>query len=153
MSALTIPDGFWWYRPPEGPLTIIKVSGGEISFFGNDETFPVEELAEGHLSPVVPPTETELRATGRQFSISPDKIQRYDGPIEVGMRFIWEPDDPRAFALIEVTRLIDRSPDERIIWSKRVRAARAGPTKADDDVWSEEGRFREAVTPWVPWMR
>jgi hypothetical protein len=61
--------------------------------------------------------------------------QPYDGPIEVGERFVWEPDKPHARANVTVTEVRNRPNDERVIQT------------LDDEGryhWNEESRFREA---------
>lgn len=61
------------------------------------------------------------------------------GPIEVGQRFIWEPDIPASWALVEVTRVQTIEGDETRIWTKGL----AG-FHVPEQVWNEESRFREA---------
>lgn len=56
----------------------------------------------------------------------------YQGEIEVGMTFIWEPNKPPARQVVTVIRVTDSDHDERKIWTS-------------EDVWNDESRFREAV--------
>lgn len=73
-----------------------------------------------------------------------DQSKDYDGKIEVGQEFIWEPDKPHARAIIKVTEIKASGPedgpdDEIWIGSKTV--------GDDQTYWNEESRFREAVIP------
>lgn len=58
------------------------------------------------------------------------------GPIEVGQRFIWEKDNPKARINIVVTKVVEYSNDETAIHTKQVHGG--------DEVWNDESRFREA---------
>jgi hypothetical protein len=61
------------------------------------------------------------------------------------MRFVWEPGRPRAFAVIEVTKVRPAKDDETCIWTRTVRGGAVN--RVDMETWNEEGRFREAVVP------
>jgi hypothetical protein len=74
----------------------------------------------------------------------------YQGPIKVGMHFIWEPTRPAAWAHIVVTEIKTHAPngfrfDERRIQTENVTRNRYG--REGDVAWNEEGRFREACRP------
>lgn len=67
----------------------------------------------------------------------------YQGPILVGMEFVWEPNNSRSRENIIVTKVVARADDETMIFSRI-----AGPKglKATEG-WNDESRFREAVVP------
>ena len=69
----------------------------------------------------------------------------YTGPITAGMEFIWEKDNPHAWARIVVTRVEKPTNDERRIWTKTLQGMSASPV--GQETWNDESRFREAVTP------
>lgn len=76
--------------------------------------------------------------------------QRYEGPIEVGMHFLWMKETPAAWARVVVTRVADRDSDgslfdERRIWTRTLSHSRSNPE--DLETWNDEGRCREAFTP------
>src|ERR1044072_3313119 len=62
----------------------------------------------------------------------------FDGGITVGMVFEWEPDRPVAAETCEVTGVITRPGDERLIKTR-------GNRHTDKEYTNEESRFREAV--------
>lgn len=64
----------------------------------------------------------------------------YTGPIEVGMRFVWEPELPPARCLIEVAKVVPVLGGDSKIFT-------FVPGSVVDPVWNEESRFREAVIP------
>lgn len=79
-----------------------------------------------------------------------DHTALYDGPIEIGQHFIWEKDDPRAWAHLVVTRIDFEDSrgvrfDERRIWTRVI--STRGVNAAGSYAWNEEGRCREAFTP------
>lgn len=65
----------------------------------------------------------------------------YDGPIDIGMYFIWEPDNPKAWQHVMVSRIDERPHDERAIWVVHIRTT---PGLIKEPVWNDESRFREA---------
>lgn len=65
-----------------------------------------------------------------------DKWDIYNGPIEVGMLFLWEPFERHARCLIQVTRVDKPENDEARIFSREVNLPES---------WNDESRFREAV--------
>lgn len=67
----------------------------------------------------------------------------YTGPINPGMRFVWEPNNPRARCVIKVERMVIKHGGENRIYTSVVGSS-------DDPVWNEESRFREAVIPIAP---
>jgi hypothetical protein len=85
----------------------------------------------------------------------------YEGPIEVGMVFAWEPDIPTARQLCVVCEITEPENDERRIWTMdldspmRGRPDRWRPMMrhiaaylfAGAPTWNEEGHFRHAVVP------
>lgn len=87
--------------------------------------------------------------------------RRYEGPIEIGEIFAWEPDIPRARELVIVCQVDEIQNDERRIWTlnlnspmrgnpDRWRAAMRHTAQFALDgapVWNDESRFREAVVP------
>lgn len=86
---------------------------------------------------------------------------RYGGPIDVGMRFIWGKDNPKAWADVTVTRIDEAAQtgaSERRVWTRhtdgRVLAewdtldANARMVRRKFGVPNDESRFREMVTPW-----
>lgn len=56
----------------------------------------------------------------------------YEGEIEVGMTFVWEPNKPHARQVVTVVHVTEPEHDERKIWTS-------------ETVWNDESRFREAV--------
>lgn len=93
-------------------------------------------------------------------------MDRYSGPIEPGMTFLWEPFLPHATVHVKVTRVTGPGDDEKIeiaestcilsggheqrIWTRSWGRRYLGNTRTDgdydgDEVWNEESRFREAV--------
>jgi hypothetical protein len=66
--------------------------------------------------------------------------RRYTGEIVVGQRFVWEPNNPKAFTFCTVTRVESRARDKWVC------------AKTDDgqEHWNEEERFREACVPFWP---
>lgn len=65
----------------------------------------------------------------------------YDGPIEPGMCFWWEPESAYAFCEVRVTRLADEGPGgERLIYATPSTGRDAG-----NEYGNNESRFREAV--------
>ena len=69
---------------------------------------------------------------------------RYDGPIEEGMRFVWEGDRPTARCVVEVVGFGEFGGERTI----RGKVVEAGPlSELDSIAWNEESRFREAVVP------
>jgi len=68
----------------------------------------------------------------------------YAGEIEVGDRFVWEPDKPHARELIRVSRIEERAGDERLIYSVPVATGRLGGGFLADGFPNDESRFREA---------
>lgn len=92
----------------------------------------------------------------------------YEGPIEVGMVFAWEPDLPHARELLVVTRIggplaplvanhgagsaviFRGDDDERKIWSTFFGEDPMPWRRGQDrEVWNDESRFREAVVPTI----
>lgn len=72
-----------------------------------------------------------------------DPGEGYTGPIEVGMRFIWEPTNPGARERIEVVKILDPTADgdEAMIFAKPL-----GTMRKDHPGYpNDESRFREAV--------
>lgn len=79
-----------------------------------------------------------------------EDIVSYDGPIEVGMFFIWMKDLPRAWAHVVVTKIDTQDSngvqfDERRIWTRTLSNSIAN--RINGESWNEEGRCREAFTP------
>jgi hypothetical protein len=70
----------------------------------------------------------------------------YAGPIEPGMRFIWEPLKPHAWCRCLVVEVRDRPGDERMILCEASGGLYPG-FKEGERSWVEESRFREAVIP------
>lgn len=60
----------------------------------------------------------------------------YEGPIEVGMKFLWSPGTEHE-TTIEVSKVIIKHGDENRIYSKNL--------QSKEEVWNEEGNFRESV--------
>jgi len=81
----------------------------------------------------------------RMNSTTGEPMRIYVGPIGVGMHFIWEPDNPRAWTHVVVIRIDAVPHDERRIWTKTLNGNRFNPV--DQETWNEEGRFREACVP------
>jgi hypothetical protein len=65
----------------------------------------------------------------------------YDGPIRVGMRFVWEPNKDHARERVEVTRVFTNADDEIWVFSRKL----DGSDPAEHG--NEADRFREAVIP------
>lgn len=63
----------------------------------------------------------------------------YEGDITVGMHFIWEKGNPRAWAHVVVIEVVNRDGHDNIIWTETI------PSGAKS--WNEESRCREAFTP------
>lgn len=91
-----------------------------------------------------------------------DGLERtYEGPIEPGEVFAWEPDIPTARQLVIVCQVDDALGDERRIWTldlnsplrgrpDRWKAAMRHTARSFIDgapTWNDESRFREAVVP------
>lgn len=79
-----------------------------------------------------------------------EDLVTYDGPIEVGMHFIWMKDLPRAWAHVVVTKIDTQDSngvtfDERRIWTRTLSNSIAN--RVNGEAWNEEGRCREAFTP------
>jgi hypothetical protein len=70
----------------------------------------------------------------------------YTGPIEPGMRFMWQPLTPDMYCEIVVTRVVARD-DERVIWSS---ATWPYSQQYRTEIPNEEWRFRESVMPYRP---
>lgn len=68
---------------------------------------------------------------------SPADVGGYSGPIEPGMRFTWEPNDPHARCDLTVTRVVKRAPAETMVFSVE--------DGEREECWNDESRFREAV--------
>lgn len=73
----------------------------------------------------------------------------YAGPIEINQLFIWQKDNPRAWAFVTVTRIDFEDSkgvrfDERRIWTRVIRSANYHLAA---ETWNEESHFRESVTP------
>lgn len=89
--------------------------------------------------------------------------RQYEGPIEVGMVFAWEPDLPWARELIVVCEIVEPDDDERRIWTMPIDSPMRGKRTrweaamrhvapylfAGAPVWNDEGRFREAAVPTI----
>lgn len=71
-----------------------------------------------------------------------DEPTGYAGPIEPGMQFVWERDKPHARCTVTVTKVVERQFRDRQIWAYDDRFC-----KPPREVWNDESRFREAVTP------
>lgn len=91
----------------------------------------------------------------------PPEPHRYAGPIEVGMRFVWAKDNPKAEADVTVTRIdetVETGHDERRVWVRHTDGrmlpewsgldAGARMVRKRYGVPNEEGHFRGMVTPW-----
>ena len=66
------------------------------------------------------------------------KIDLLQGLIEVGQKFIWEPNLPHAYCRLIVTGITKDRWGDGIIWSRDLDKRDAKPT------WNNESRFREA---------
>lgn len=87
-----------------------------------------------------------LEATGRAWIAKSAARAPYDGPIEQGMRFLWEGDKAHARCVVSVTGF-GQVDGERTI---RGVVEQVGPTTISaigEENWNEESRFREAVVP------
>ena len=67
----------------------------------------------------------------------------YAGKIDVGMEFVWEPDDSRARTKIVVTELKASGPEDGPGGELWIRSKASGDSGLGP--WNEESRFREAV--------
>lgn len=90
-----------------------------------------------------------------------DLHRQYEGPIEVGMIFAWEPDVPTARQLAVVCEITTPADDEIRIWTmgldspmreqpERWKAAMRHVSShlfEGAPTWNDESRFREAVVP------
>jgi len=81
----------------------------------------------------------------RAIKIVPAAPEGYDGPINPGDHFIWEPDKPSAWCHIEVMRVEDRGTTDRVVWTRVVQSNRFNPE--GQETWNDESRFREACRP------
>lgn len=95
-------------------------------------------------------TKDDFASSGDLTALESPRFSPYEGPIEVGMRFVWEPLLSYATSHVAVTKIL---PEE---WqtNPRGRTERHIYTKSYDnktgeysgaEVWSDESRFREAV--------
>lgn len=65
----------------------------------------------------------------------------YDGPIEPGMTFVWEPLKPHACLHVQVTRV-----EGEMLWTRSwVKHSRVNGAYEGEETWNEVGRVREAV--------
>jgi len=72
----------------------------------------------------------------------------YRGPIDIGMRFIWEPDLPHARQEIMVIGVMtDADPFNRKIQARALSPNLFPGQGIGNQVWNDEGRFREACVP------
>ena len=69
----------------------------------------------------------------------------YDGKIEPGMQFEWEPSKPHAHAGVEVTE-VKTVDGDRLVYAKVL----WGKGEKDKIYWNDMSRFREAVQPMSP---
>ena len=66
------------------------------------------------------------------------KINLLEGPIEIGQKFIWEPNLPHAYCRLIVTDITQDRWGDGIIWSRDLDKPDTKPN------WNNESRFREA---------
>lgn len=71
----------------------------------------------------------------------------YEGPIEVGMTFLWEPMKPHATVHIKVASVVDNGEEKWIETRSWVARDKVSGGYDGDPGWNDEGRFREAVIP------
>ncbi len=70
----------------------------------------------------------------------------YTGPIEVGMRFLWEPMKPQATSHIKVIERKINSDDEMWITTRAwLPTSKVGGSYDGETNFNDESRFREAV--------
>ena len=75
----------------------------------------------------------------RAFVDEPEpKIDLLEGQIEIGQKFIWEPNLPHAYCRLIVTDITQDRWGDGIIWSRDLDKKNSKPT------WNNESRFREA---------
>lgn len=73
-------------------------------------------------------------------------MQEYTGPIERGMRFLWEPMKPHATRHIKVIKREINSDDEMWIETREwVADSKISGDYVGKTCWNDESRFREAV--------
>lgn len=71
----------------------------------------------------------------------------WDGPIEVGDHFIWEPDKPAVWCHVVVVRVYCED-DRCVIWARVIHGDLRNPPGSES--WNDESRFREACWPCDP---
>lgn len=102
-------------------------SGGEVLYRAKALEHPlvIEQVTTGQL----------YRVTVEPYV---EQERRYEGPIEVGQTFIWEPDQPHAWALVKVEEAKLDQP-EPVVLARIVDGRDKGKSYFND-----EDRFREA---------
>lgn len=75
-------------------------------------------------------------------------MHEYEGPIEKGMRFLWEPMKPHATEhLIVIERRINEDDEMWITTRAWVATSKVDGGYTGQTCWNDESRFREAVIP------
>lgn len=74
----------------------------------------------------------------------------YEGPIETGMRFVWEPDKPQIRCVLEVTEFIDEGdPYDSLVRTMILVPDTYPQSKPGAISANSERRFREACIPYA----
>lgn len=126
---------------------------GRISQFTDPPQRPAQETSARPSLASLPPPSIHARGCKALFGTgmpctcgavkaewsAPQPRPALEGPILPGERFIWEPDNARAWAIVEITKIACPRNDERRIYTKTLSGN--GPAH---ETWNDESRFREA---------